>query len=148
ESPPPKKPRPTPTPTPPPAASPVPTDNAILKRNMEFDATRSKAITHYRQGEVDPAISTFNAAFKIKPNDRSVQIWLDAIKAYQQKKAAAASPMPGQFQNPTNANAPGVAGRPGVPAPPGVPQVPQVNGANSPMSVPTAGSQIDPRLVF
>ena len=147
ESPKPAKPRATPTPTPPPPPSAVPTSSAILKRNQEFDAMRTKAIGQLLQHDIDPAVETFNAAYRIKPNDRSIQIWLNAIKLGKEKqlKVAKDAPAPGQFQNNGSAGsnaAPAAGGAPQVPA------VPPMPGAKAPQAIPSISSNIDPRLVF
>jgi PBP1b-binding outer membrane lipoprotein LpoB len=134
------KPKPTATPTPP-APSPTATPaSAILKRNVAFDSIRSKGIGQILTHEIDPGVATLNSAYRLKPNDRSIKIWLDAVsnaKVIQAKNAKG----PGAMQNPP------VAGQPGVPQtfqPVGAPAVP---GA-APAPVPAAGAQIDPRLVF
>jgi PBP1b-binding outer membrane lipoprotein LpoB len=135
------KPKPTATPTPP-APSPTPTPaSAILKRNVAFDSIRSKGIGQILTHEIDPGVATLNSAYRLKPNDRSIKIWLDAVanaKVIQAKNAKG----PGAMQNP-------MPGQPGAPngnqamQPPGAPAVP---GA-VPAPMPSAG-QIDPRLVF
>ena len=141
----PPKPRPTPTPTPPPASPTPKPATAILKRNVAFDALRSKGIAQLYEGDTDPAVATLNSADRLKPNDRSIQIWLDAVNRDKQAiaKRLKESPAPG-----AQAFAPfgqqGVAGAPGAPPafrPAGAPAVP----APAPMP---SSTQIDPRLVF
>lgn len=148
------KPKPTPTPTPPPVPSATPSvASTIFKRNVAFDAIRSKGIAQiyqakesHNEAEVDAAVATFNSAYRLKPNDRSIQIWLDAIAKGREvaRKRAQAGKEPGAFQNP-QAPTGGVAAAPGMP-PAGMPAgAPPVPGAGS---VPSPNTAIDPRLVF
>ena len=144
------KPKPKPTPTPiPPSPSPQPSPaSAIFKRNVAFDVIRSKGIAQVSQAmsnkndaEIDAAVATFNSAYRLKPNDRSIQIWLEAIaKGREKAKAKAAANGPGQFQNPQ----PGGVAVPGAPPVPGAP----VGAPMVPAPVPASATQIDPRLVF
>jgi hypothetical protein len=149
------KPKPTPTPTPPPMPSATPSaPSAIFKRNVAFDSIRSKGIAHvyqaktnHNEAEIDAAVATLNSAYRLKPNDRSIQIWLDAIAKGREvaRKKAAAGGGPGAFQNPPlNGGNPGVPGAPPpAMAPAGAPMVPA-----PPAAVPNPATPIDPRLVF
>ncbi|MDB5100696.1 MAG: hypothetical protein JWM80_5117 [Cyanobacteria bacterium RYN_339] len=149
------KPKPTPTPTPPPMPSPTPSaPSAIFKRNVAFDSVRSKGIAHVYQArdnkndaEIDAAVATLNSAYRLKPNDRSIQIWLDAIAKGREKarQKALAGSSPGPFQNPPvgNSGMQGFGGQPPGGMPAGAPAVPPPPG-----QIPAASTPIDPRLVF
>lgn len=151
------KPKPTPTPTPPPAPSPTPSvASAIFKRNVAFDVIRSKGIAqvyqardNHNEGEIDAAVATLNSAYRLKPNDRSIQIWLDAIaRGREVARKKTQGGQPGAFQNPA---IPGAGAVPGVPGMPGAPPAGMPAGAPAvpaPASLPSPVTPIDPRLVF
>jgi hypothetical protein len=150
-------PRPTPTPTPRPSPSGTP-PTSLLKRNVAFDVIRSRGIAQVKQAmenkneaEIGAAVATFNSAYRLKPNDRSIQIWLDAIAQGREKARAKGAgganafmnPQPGQPGMP-QPGMPGAAPYPGQPGmPPAAPPVPPPNPA-----VAQPATQIDPRLVF
>lgn len=149
-------PAPTPKPpTPPPPApsiAPTPPPEA-LKRNMAFDFVRNQGISRTHEGQIPAAVTAFNTAGKMKPGDKSVALWLNAIQRAQELKAKAANGSGGvaPFSNPGAApglpmapGLPGAYGMPGAygaPAAPGAPGVPQ-----APAPAPIAPA--DPRLVF
>ncbi len=135
DTPPPPPPPPPPTPIPTPKPTP-PAPPGSLKRNVAFDVLRSRGISQVYEGKTKPALATFQSAQRMKPKDRSVQLWMDAIKKSGEKAKAASN---SNFKNSTsqvqNNEAPPVT-------PPGG------RGFLSPPQAVPSPVQVDPRLVF
>ena len=137
DTPPPRKPTPAPTPVPTPKPTPH-TPPGALKRNVAFDVLRSRGISQVYEGKTKPALATFQSAQRMKPKDRSIQLWMDAIKQSGQRGKGTKPPPPdftntsGQVQNNQAPQTAPVGGRGVLPPPQAVP---------SPV-------QVDPRLVF
>lgn len=143
-TPPPQRPRPKPKPTIPvvtPQPSPSGPDPraAYLKRNLAFDAVRSEGITQVYEGKTQAAVGSFKRAQTVKPGDKSVQLWLNAIEEAAKQPQAAVPGASNDFRNVSNA-----IRNPGGNAPLGAPpNLPQPGGAPA-----AAPSPLDPRLVF
>ncbi|MEB3223165.1 MAG: hypothetical protein VKS61_13900 [Candidatus Sericytochromatia bacterium] len=132
EAPPPPPPRPQATPEPTP--KPTPKNMAAqLVANLAFDKVRGRGIREVYEGQTKLARETFKAAQQMKPQDRSVPMWLDAIEtAYElkRKETKAAS---------------GAGGAPGMP-----PIGPPLTGPPTPpvSGTPQPAPSFDPTLVF
>lgn len=100
--PPPPKPKPTPTPTPVPQPSGPDPRDAYIKRNRSFDSLRSKGMTLVYDKKIPQAVGTFNQALSSRPNDRTTQLWLKAIRESREKSAAKTQPQGGVNQLPIN----------------------------------------------
>lgn len=135
ETPPPAPAAPPPTPIPTPKPTP-PAPPGSLKRNVAFDVLRSRGISQVYEGKTKPALATFQSAQRMKPQDRSIKIWVDAIN---KAGAKAKGPAP-DFQNTTSQ----VQNNQVPPAPPATGGGPALA---PPQAVPSP-VQVDPRLVF
>lgn len=152
--PPPPKPKPTATPTPVPKPSGPDPRAAYLRRNLAFDSVRSRGIAQVKVKQIPQAVGTFRQAQAMKPKDRSVQMWLDAIRESQARPKGGDPQAAQAFQgyaNTLRANPPAqnpYGYNPGYPQPmPGQPYgtAPQLPPPQIPGAAP---SPLDPRLVF
>lgn len=138
ETPPPAPPAPPPTPIPTPKPTP-PAPPGSLKRNVAFDVLRSRGISQVYEGKTKPAMATFQSAQRMKPKDRSIQLWMDAIKKSGEKASSkGGDPFRSSTSQVQNNQAP--------PAPPDT-----TGGGRSALAPPQAVPspvQVDPRLVF
>lgn len=79
-APPPPKPRVRRATPPPPAPKPAALTSAMhLRANLAFDMVRSRGIAEVYEGRAKVALATFQSAKAMKPNDQSVQMWIDTI---------------------------------------------------------------------
>lgn len=120
------------SPSPSPSPSSMVTYSSYLRRNVTFDSRRTLGMTQVYEGKTITAVGTFHEAQRMRPDDRTCQLWLAAIKqAAARPHDHALAPTQGtdEFHNAGPA--------PGMPQPPTVP----TGAAPKPLSV-------DPRQVF
>ncbi|MEB3284300.1 MAG: hypothetical protein VKN33_03325 [Candidatus Sericytochromatia bacterium] len=120
-------------PPPPPPKPALPASAMHLRANLAFDMVRARGIAEVYEGRTKVALATFKSARAMKPNDQSVQLWIDAINDAMRSKQAKAPPRMR------------VGGLPGSDVGDSTPPV-----LNFPTLVPTPGPipSFDPRLVF
>lgn len=133
------------SPSPKPSGAPA-NPRAFLYRNVAYDKVRNRAMQQVYEGQTKKAMTTFQSAQRLRPDDPAVEMWMSAIRQSVKTSTNGAPTAVDDFRAATqqlrSPVAPGAPAAPEVVVPGGAaPTLPRPRAVPSPV-------QVDPGQVF